>query len=143
MKRLLLIALGLAFHSYMYAQCTPSAAPDDEISNAIAKVSYNGKTYTGALINNGNDNYDFYYFITSMIPFHSSCGSGANNNTHISNITFTWQNGQTTSGATVLSSSTFDEFVAILRLDDQPPLDEISYLGLNMGGIGQYLFGIP
>lgn len=128
-----MIATIQLLNTNIYAQCMPGAISQTDVTKAIVSITYNGEKFTGTLVNNYDEDGE-YYLITSMLPFHAFCGSSPSS--YISDISFKWHNGQSTSGAYFLSNWLHDDFVAILRLEDSPPYETISYLGISQGGNG-------
>jgi hypothetical protein len=131
MKRILTILLIVfAFQTSMKAQCPPSSAPNGDIRNAIALVEHNGYKFTGALVNNSNEDGE-YYFITSAYPFKYPCNGGNSTTSFLSQIKFTWSNGNSTYGATLETTVGGIQETVLLKLSTAPPFLLIPYLGVR------------
>lgn len=137
MKRLIifLLVLSLNVNSFLQAQtCRPFGEGITDVTKAIALVEHSGYEFTGALVNNDQED-GTYYFLTSSYPFDSQCENGHWQGYNYPDIKFTWVNGQVTYGARIVFNQ--DE-IALLELNDAPPFDEISYLGIKKGGTPNY-----
>ena len=122
MKRFLTILyLLFAFHSYMFAQdCKPVDADVDDVTKALALVTHSGFQFTGALVNNLNED-GKYYFLTSSYSFRDNCEEGDWTGTNYPDIEFRWWfDNSITTGATLLTVS---GEIALLELTSDPPFD--------------------
>ncbi|MGB1316344.1 MAG: T9SS type A sorting domain-containing protein [Chitinophagales bacterium] len=128
MKKFLVFLMMILSLHFSFGQCVPDDVTSSDVSKAVAMVSYKGFKFTGCLVNNVNED-GRLFFMTSYYPFNALCGISAATSGHINNITFKWVNGSTTSGATLLSTSSSE--VALLELDGNPPFDTYSLVGFN------------
>jgi hypothetical protein len=135
MKRLITIIYTLfAFNYYVIAQdCPPLTSDVDNITKALALVTHatSGFQFTGALVNNSNED-GKYYFITSSYPFRTECDEGDYNGSSYPDIEFRWWfNNELTYGAIL---KTISGEIALLELTSPPPFEKISYLGIKSSG---------
>lgn len=131
MKKIIIVLFLIIGSNLIFGQqCNPSAATSDVVTRAVASVVYNSFTFTGALINN-SQNDGRLLFLTSSYPFLDGCDNGLNASvgSSISQITFEWVNDVVTSGAKLLEIG--GEY-ALLELNSNPPFETYSFLGFNI-----------
>lgn len=118
----------MSFHASSQELCTPTLANTGDVRNAIALVDHEGYKFSGALVNNSNEDGE-YYFVTSAYPFKNPCNGGNSTTDFMSSITFKWSDGTTTTGATLETSVGGFQETVLLKLSTTPPFTTIPYLG--------------
>lgn len=132
-----------------FCQCTPAKAACnttyEDLRYAVAAVTYPGITgsFSGFLVNH-TSNDGRLLFLTTHIPFMSSCGFDPGDlAATIGNATFTWNSDYssctgsasstvTSTGATLLATS---GFIALFELNNAPNLPELTYLGWDISTV--------
>jgi hypothetical protein len=136
MKNLSILFFIFSFTTqFVHSQCTPTLITATDVSKAVVLIELRDNTTNesvycvGTLINNQNEDGRNLVLTSNFHYDATNCGNIYQSNEHY----FHWENGEVTRFATKLEQN--DNFV-LLELGQEPPYDEITYLGLEVPTFG-------